>query len=134
MLHVMPMRARHRARLPPAIGVDPRRCNTAAARALVVRGARRSRGRSDRAPRAAARCHGPHRAPGDLLPAPRFDGRGARAQAVFAYAAYRGLLQLAHEAPASLPSEWSEYSALVRRTFVPAAERSRPADRNLRRR
>jgi AcrR family transcriptional regulator len=44
----------------------------------------------------------------------------ARAQAVFAYAAYRGLLQLAHEAPASLPSQWAEYSALIRRTFVPA--------------
>jgi AcrR family transcriptional regulator len=45
----------------------------------------------------------------------------AKAQAVFAYAAYRGLLQLAHEAPASLPSDWASYAALNRRTFVPAA-------------
>ncbi|HEY8551277.1 MAG TPA: TetR family transcriptional regulator [Vicinamibacterales bacterium] len=44
----------------------------------------------------------------------------AKARAVFAYAAYRGLLQLAHEAPGSLPSGWSEYAALVRQTFVPA--------------
>jgi len=44
----------------------------------------------------------------------------ARATAVFAYAAYRGLLQLAHEAPASLPGEWASYAALNRRTFVPA--------------
>jgi len=43
----------------------------------------------------------------------------AKAQAVFAYAAYRGLLQLAHEAPASLPSEWTSYAALNRQTFVP---------------
>jgi AcrR family transcriptional regulator len=43
----------------------------------------------------------------------------ARAHAVFAYAAYRGLLQLAHEAPASLPADWAVYAALVRRTFVP---------------
>jgi AcrR family transcriptional regulator len=53
----------------------------------------------------------------------------ARAQAVFAYAAYRGLLQLAHEAPSSLPSEWSEYSALIRRTFVPAVEQKVSAKR-----
>jgi AcrR family transcriptional regulator len=45
----------------------------------------------------------------------------ARATAVFAYAAYRGLLQLAHEAPASLPAEWATYAALNRQTFVPAA-------------
>jgi AcrR family transcriptional regulator len=43
----------------------------------------------------------------------------ARAQAVFAYAAYRGLLQLAHEAPASLPAKWQAYADLIRRTFVP---------------
>jgi hypothetical protein len=53
----------------------------------------------------------------------------ARLHAVFAYAAYRGLLQLAHEAPASLPSEWSEYSALIRRTFVPAVEQKVSAKR-----
>ena len=47
----------------------------------------------------------------------------AKAQAVFAYAAYRGLLQLAHEAPASLPSEWASYAALNRETFVPPVSR-----------
>jgi AcrR family transcriptional regulator len=45
----------------------------------------------------------------------------AKATAVFAYAAYRGLLQLAHEAPASLPAEWASYAALNRQAFVPAA-------------
>lgn len=43
----------------------------------------------------------------------------ARSNAVFAYAAYRGLLQLAHEAPASLPTEWSPYADLVRAALVP---------------
>jgi AcrR family transcriptional regulator len=43
----------------------------------------------------------------------------AKANAVFAYAAYRGVLQLAHEAPASLPAEWTAYADLTRRTFVP---------------
>lgn len=56
----------------------------------------------------------------------------ARARAVFAYAAYRGLLQLAHEAPASLPSEWSEYAALIRRTFVPAVAAKAGAKRRTR--
>ena len=36
----------------------------------------------------------------------------AKAKAVFAYAAYRGLLQLAHEAPAALPTEWSAYATV----------------------
>jgi AcrR family transcriptional regulator len=49
-----------------------------------------------------------------------YKASAARAQAVFAYAAYRGLVQLAHEAPASLPSEWKAYSDLIRRTFVPS--------------
>jgi AcrR family transcriptional regulator len=52
-----------------------------------------------------------------------YTAAAAGAQAMFAYAAYRGLLQLAHEAPASLPSEWAEYSALIRRTFVPIPEK-----------
>jgi AcrR family transcriptional regulator len=43
----------------------------------------------------------------------------ARSRAVFAYAAYRGLLQLAHEAPASLPSSWSSYTALMRQVLLP---------------
>jgi AcrR family transcriptional regulator len=49
----------------------------------------------------------------------------AKATAVFAYAAYRGLLQLAHEAPASLPGEWASYAALNRQTFVPEGTRGR---------
>jgi hypothetical protein len=58
-----------------------------------------------------------------------FTASAAKAQAVFAYASYRGLLQLAHEAPASLPSAWTEYSALIRRTFVPPPTRARRAGR-----
>jgi hypothetical protein len=38
----------------------------------------------------------------------------AKAKAVFAYAAYRWLLQLAHEAPSVLPIDWFSYAALVR--------------------
>ena len=37
----------------------------------------------------------------------------AKAKAVFVYAAYRGLLQVAHEAPAMLPTDWSSYAAVV---------------------
>lgn len=47
----------------------------------------------------------------------------AKARALLAYAAYRGLLQLAHEAPASLPKDWSNYPALVRETLLPAKRR-----------
>jgi AcrR family transcriptional regulator len=43
----------------------------------------------------------------------------AKATAVFAYAAYRGLLQLAHEAPGALPDEWATYADIVRRTVIP---------------
>lgn len=43
----------------------------------------------------------------------------AKAKAVFAYAAYRGLLQLAHEAPSVLPTDWSSYSAVVRDSLEP---------------
>jgi AcrR family transcriptional regulator len=46
----------------------------------------------------------------------------AKAQAVFAYAAYRGLLQLAHEAPALLPTNWTGYAGVVRAAMVPAPE------------
>src|SRR5208282_1733506 len=42
------------------------------------------------------------------LPQPR-----AKAKAVFAYAAYRGLLQVAHEAPAVLPTDLSSYAEVV---------------------
>ena len=45
----------------------------------------------------------------------------ARATALFAYAAYRGLLQLAHEAPATLPADWSAYPPVVREALLPAA-------------
>jgi AcrR family transcriptional regulator len=48
-----------------------------------------------------------------------FDPRLAKATAVFAYAAYRGLLQLAHEAPGSLPDEWATYADIVRKTVIP---------------
>ncbi len=43
----------------------------------------------------------------------------ARARAVFTYASYRGLLQLAHESPASLPAKWVSYSALLRQVLLP---------------
>ena len=43
----------------------------------------------------------------------------AKATAVFAYAAYRGLLQLAHEAPGSLPDQWTTYADIVRKTVIP---------------
>jgi AcrR family transcriptional regulator len=45
----------------------------------------------------------------------------ARARAVFGYAAYRGLLQLAHESPASLPGNWGPYTELMRQVLLPAA-------------
>jgi AcrR family transcriptional regulator len=45
----------------------------------------------------------------------------AKSQAVFAYATYRGLLQLAHEAPAALPTDWSLYADVVRTALVPKA-------------
>jgi hypothetical protein len=37
----------------------------------------------------------------------------AKIKAVLAYAAYRGLLQLAHEAPAVLPDDWAAYAEAV---------------------
>jgi AcrR family transcriptional regulator len=45
----------------------------------------------------------------------------AKARAVFAYAAYRGLLQLAHEAPAALPTAWTAYAEMVRDALLPPA-------------
>ncbi len=63
---------------------------------------------------------------GDLETCYRALGRTpplAKARALLAYAAYRGLLQLAHEAPASLPKDWSNYPALVRETLLPAKRR-----------
>jgi len=43
----------------------------------------------------------------------------AKAKAVFAYASYRGLLQLAHEAPAVLLADWSDYPTVVREALGP---------------
>ena len=51
----------------------------------------------------------------------------ARSQAVFAYAAYRGLLQLAHEAPGSLPAEWSAFPTVARKALVPGTDGPRRA-------
>lgn len=57
----------------------------------------------------------------------------AKATAVFAYAAYRGLLQLAHEAPGALPNEWAAYIDIARTAVIPpepdvpaTAPRARP--------
>jgi AcrR family transcriptional regulator len=49
----------------------------------------------------------------------------ATSHAVFAYAAYRGLLQLAHEAPAALPTDWPGYEAVVQGALVPPARKRR---------
>jgi AcrR family transcriptional regulator len=43
----------------------------------------------------------------------------ARSTALFAYSAYRGLLQLAHEAPTVLPKDWSAYPSIVREALLP---------------
>lgn len=51
----------------------------------------------------------------------------AGATAVFAYAAYRGLLQLAHEAPASLPKAWAPYPAVVKNALLPPERGARRA-------
>jgi AcrR family transcriptional regulator len=58
----------------------------------------------------------------------------ARSMAVFAYAAYRGLLQLAHEAPAALPSDWSFYPEVIRKALVPSRVPPKGARRRTRRR
>ncbi len=47
----------------------------------------------------------------------------AKAKAVLTYAAYRGLLQLAHEAPAVLPDDWSSYAEAVLQALGPAPRR-----------
>jgi AcrR family transcriptional regulator len=48
----------------------------------------------------------------------------AKTYAVFAYATYRGLLQLAHEAPAALPTDWSTYPELARQALIPEPPRT----------
>ena len=54
-----------------------------------------------------------------------FSKSEAEAKAVFAYAAYRGLLQLAHEAGGALPRDWSSYPGVVRDALVPTARENR---------
>ena len=44
----------------------------------------------------------------------------ARSKALLAYAAYRGLLQLAREAPSVLTKDWSTYLTTLRQALVPA--------------
>ena len=52
----------------------------------------------------------------------------AKSQAVFAYAAYRGLLQLARESPAAiLSTDWSSYPELFRQALVPRRSAKRKA-------
>lgn len=55
----------------------------------------------------------------------------ARSRAVFGYAAYRGLLQLARESPASLPSDWTRYAQMAREVLVPA-DQATPRSQNAR--
>jgi AcrR family transcriptional regulator len=43
----------------------------------------------------------------------------AKTMAVLAYAAYRGLLQLARETPDALPKDWAAYAAEVKRAMIP---------------
>lgn len=49
----------------------------------------------------------------------------ARSRAVFAYASYRGLLQLAHEAPEALPADWTVYPDVMRSALMPPEGRQR---------
>jgi AcrR family transcriptional regulator len=58
-----------------------------------------------------------------------FTSAEAEARAVFAYAAYRGLLQLAHEAPAALPDDWPLYARLVNAALLPASRPKRQGRR-----
>lgn len=63
-----------------------------------------------------------------------FSAARGRSHAVLAYAAYRGLLQLAHEAPAALPSDWSSYAEVSRRALIPTANPKQSAKRRAPRR
>jgi AcrR family transcriptional regulator len=53
----------------------------------------------------------------------------AKAYALLAYAEYRGLLQLAHEAPAALPPDWRSYATAVRAALLPEGAVKRRAPR-----
>ena len=57
----------------------------------------------------------------------------SKSYAVFAYAAYRGLLQLAHEAPAALPTDWSTYAGVTRTALIPTTIPKQGARRRARR-
>jgi AcrR family transcriptional regulator len=63
-----------------------------------------------------------------------FSPADAKSYAIFAYAAYRGLLQLAHEAPAALPTDWSSYPEVIRNALVPKVNRKHGAKRGASRR
>jgi AcrR family transcriptional regulator len=47
----------------------------------------------------------------------------AQSRAVLAYASYRGLLQLAHEAPGSLPADWPAFAKTAHEALLPADSR-----------
>lgn len=49
----------------------------------------------------------------------------AHARALLAYAAYRGPLQLAREAPSVLSKDWSTYQLAVRELFIPTKSQQR---------
>lgn len=64
-----------------------------------------------------------------------FSAVEAGATALFAYAAYRGLVQLAHEAPTVLPRDWSAYPGVARKALLPPQRaRTTPRLRRPRRR
>jgi len=58
-----------------------------------------------------------------------FEQPQAKAKAVLVYAAYRGLLQVAHEAPAVLPTDWSSYAAVVLEALGPLPRTKRTPGR-----
>jgi AcrR family transcriptional regulator len=49
----------------------------------------------------------------------------AQANAVVAYASYRGLLQLAHEAPGAMPTDWSAVPKMMLDALVPSVDTRR---------
>ena len=53
----------------------------------------------------------------------------AQAHAVLAYAAYRGLLQLAHEAPGALPRDWDAYPHVAQKALLPEPPAAQPTTR-----
>ncbi|HEX3121587.1 MAG TPA: helix-turn-helix domain-containing protein [Candidatus Acidoferrum sp.] len=53
----------------------------------------------------------------------------AKSMSVLVYAAYRGLLQLAREAPDALPEDWAEYGDEVKRVMIPGMKPRRRVKR-----